>query len=123
MLRFHKNICFPKEYDSQLNDLTSLFNENKAFKRSSHGISQLKIRFNLLDILNFLNEKIYFNTNDIFEYYIKNNNIIKVCYKMEYDSFNDIILVLSNEKAIITIYINSKKDNHKTLNKALYSHE
>jgi len=48
--------------------------------------------------------------------------ILKACYRVEYKEY-DFILVLSADKTIVTIYVNSKNDSHDTLNKNLYSRE
>jgi hypothetical protein len=60
------------------------------------------------------------NTEDIFEYYTTDGEIEKVCYRMSYDYY-DYILVVSKDKRIVTIYINSKDDTHEGLNKSVYA--
>jgi len=46
---------------------------------------------------------------------------VKICYRIPYTEAGlDIILVISEDKEIITIYINSIGDNHETLRKNLY---
>lgn len=121
MKRYHQKICFPKEYNNQLQGLTDKFNNMEGFKKSSHAIEQLKTRFNLMEALQFLKNRIYFKYQDIFEYYTESNQVIKICYKMEYNQYNDLIIVLDRRKMIITLYLNSKNDNHKTLKKELYT--
>jgi hypothetical protein len=44
----------------------------------------------------------------------------KICYRIPYIKGLDIILVISEEKNIITIYLNSQTDKHETLKKELY---
>ena len=46
-----------------------------------------------------------------------------VCYRAHYKGSVDIILVLSQSKSIITIYINEVGDNHYTLKNELYQKE
>ena len=117
MKRYHKKVYFPHEKE------LILFNNNLnniSFKYSKHCLENLKYR--LIDIekaLIFIS-KLELDYNNIFEYYILDNQIIKVCYRIKYNDELDLILVLSNEKNIITIYINSSIDKHETLNKNLY---
>lgn len=120
MKRYHKKIYFPSQYDSQLKELTTQFNSTRIFNKSNHAIYQLKTRFDFLNILQFLKDMVYFKQGNIFEYYIKNDNIAKICYKIRYNEGQDLIIVLSDKKSIITLYINNKGDNHKTLKKELY---
>ena len=120
MKRFHKTICFPSQYNTQLKELTNAFNTKEKYGYTNHAYENLKTRFNLMDILQFLKNRIYFKYQDIFEYYVEGNKIVKVCYKMEYNQYQDLIIVLSNNKSIITIYLNNKRDNHTTLKNELY---
>jgi hypothetical protein len=61
----------------------------------------------------------------VFEYYTDKEVITKVCFKIEYRTSHyevqDLILVLSREKNIVTIYMNDTGDNHKTLNPSAYT--
>jgi hypothetical protein len=58
----------------------------------------------------------------IFEYYLNDltKEPEKVCYRVAYNTGIDIILVMAEDKEIITIYINSAEDKHETLNHSLY---
>lgn len=121
MKRYHQKICFPEQYDKELNSLTDGFNSGKKFKYTTHAYFNLKQRFDYMGILKYLAYGIVFNKHDIFEYYTDDNMIVKICYKMGYDGTNDLIIVLDRHKTIITVYLNSKGDNHSTLKNELYS--
>lgn len=121
MKRYHKNICFPSQYTSQLMDLTNKFNSQKYFKYTTHANDNFKNRFDYMNILQFLKDSIYFKYEDVFEYYIDNDKIVKACFKIHYNEFKDLIIVLSDSKAIVTLYLNNKGDNHSTLKHELYS--
>jgi len=116
MKRYHKNVYF--KHETELKE----FNVNmniKKWKYSSHALKNLQYRvIDNLSILTFI-KGLVLNEKDIFEYYIIDNKIDKVCYRIEY-IYCDIILIVSKQKCIITIYLNSKNDNHNTLKTELY---
>lgn len=119
MLRYHKKVYFPdiKELSALNEHLNSL-----NWKYSVHALDNLKHRvINTFALLSYIKE-LKLNKDDIFEYYKEGNNIIKVCYRIDYKDF-DFILVLGNNKEIITIYINSKDDEHESLHKNLYEQD
>jgi hypothetical protein len=50
MKRFHKTICFPSQYNTQLKELTNAFNTKEKYGYTNHAYENLKTRFNLMDI-------------------------------------------------------------------------
>lgn len=119
MNRYHKKVYIPDNIKSKLEPFTDRLN-SLNWQYSRHCIDNLKYRcYNIKDILSFI-KNLKLNYKSIFEVYADDNNKIKkVCYRVEYKSF-DIILVINKNKKIITIYINTKNDKHITLNKNLY---
>jgi len=116
MLRFHKDIYFPDIV--KIEKLNELLNK-KSWKFSSHCLENLKYRaIDNASILNHI-KNLKLDAKNVFEYYLFGNEIEKLCYRIPY-SHSDIILVVSRYKSIITIYLNSKNDNHETLKKELY---
>lgn len=117
MLRYHKTIYFPDIQElSALNErLNSL-----TWRYTQHCLDHLKSRvINQFALLSHIKE-LQLNKDDIFEYYKRDDEFIeKVCYRLKFNEY-DVILVLSWQKEIITIYLNAKEDNHETLNKKLY---
>jgi len=117
MKRYHKKLYFPdiekiKALNSQLNSYN--------WQYSKHALDNIKYRhIDYIKVLNFIKD-LKLDYNNIFEYYIKDNNIIKVCYRIKFDNISDLILVLSQNKKIITIYFNNANDKHYTLKKELY---
>jgi len=119
MARYHKEVDFPQEHMKDLEVLNNELN-SKAWSFSSHCLENLKHRaIDMEQLLNFINV-LNLDAGWIFEYYTQNNEITKVCYRVAYDLY-DFILVLSNQKNIVTIYINSKDDKHETLNREIYT--
>lgn len=89
---------------------------------SKHALDN--VRYRALDmrevLIKIVNTEL--NTKWIFEYYTdKYDKILKVCYRIPYKDNNDIIIVVSNEKCLITVYFNSVNDEHYTLKKEIYN--
>lgn len=123
--RYHKEVGFSTEHQQQLIDLVISFNENKRYGRTKHSFHRLNERFDYISILNYLANKVNFNLGQIFEYYTEDEKICKICFKIEYRTnpyeIQDLILVLTSKKDIVTLYINSTGDNHSTLKRELYT--
>jgi len=120
--RYHKKIYFPhinelKTFNNSVNDKTWHFS-NHALDRVYQKLSYIEIEKLLNEIKNYkLNEK------NIFEYYEENNKILKVCYRVSFGKYKDMILVINRDKKLITIYLNNTDDKHITLDKTLYTQE
>jgi hypothetical protein len=118
MQRFHKQVLFPDIYDQQLKEVNDDLNR-KEFSFSKHSLDNVKWRaIDMTELLLDIKER-FLSVDNIFEYYVSNGIIKKVCYRIHMKSY-DYIIVLSLCKKVITIYINSKNDNHICLNKSLY---
>jgi hypothetical protein len=125
--RYHKEVGFDKSHQQDLIDLIHKFNEAKRFGRTTHAFHRLNERFDYVSILNYLANEVEFDYGQVFEYYVKeeSNLISKICFKIEYRTspyeVQDLILVLTRKKDIVTLYINSTGDNHSTLKRELYA--
>jgi len=117
MNRYHIKIGF--KHNQVLQSLTEQLNGLK-WQYTEHCLDHIKYRVLDIEGLLLFIKDVELNYNQIFEYYEDNDIIEKICYRISYNKFQDIILVISKEKRIITIYINSKEDNHITLHKELY---
>lgn len=117
MLRFHRAIYFP--HIDKVKKLTDSLN-GKSFTYSRHAIDTMKYRYiDTMAILQFV-KGITLSANDVFEYYIEGEEIQRLCYRIKYTEGTDVILVISKDKKIITIYTNESTDEHFTLNYSLY---
>jgi len=117
--KYHKNIYF--EHEKELQDLIKKLNNYNKISISYHAKQRIsdKIPKNKWYLLhNILIEKI--NFNDIIEYTIINNIIDKILIRKNFNKTQDILLSISNNKKIITIYLNNSIDSHFTLNKNNY---
>jgi hypothetical protein len=116
--RYHVKIGFKQEHIKKLEDFTNRLN-GLSWKYSSHSIDGLSYR--AVDVEGLLRhiKGVELSAGAIFEYYAEGSEIIKACYRINYGAV-DIILVLNEDKLIVTIYLNSAKDNHETLQKNIY---
>jgi len=119
MKRYHKKVYFPfpekiEAFNNRLNALD--------FSYSKHSLDNLRYRaIDMEGVLRFI-AGAELKAEDIFEYYLNEyNEIEKACYRIQYNSGIDLILVLNYNKRIVTIYCNRANDNHYTLNKTLYT--
>jgi hypothetical protein len=120
MSRYHKAVYIPEADKLRLEAYTRQLNALK-WGYTRHTLDNLKYRsIRLEDVLNFI-KGVILNEKNIFEYYKdEKNNIIKACYRVKYSQGMDLILILSDIKNIITIYLNTSDDLHYTLKKSLY---
>jgi hypothetical protein len=121
MLRYHIKVYTKPEDLERLKTLTNKLNLLR-WTHSEHCLDNLKYRIiDIEAILRFI-KIVRLEPEQIFEYYLddKTREPIKLCYRINYNGDIDLILVVSNTKNLITIYINSKDDGHETLKKELY---
>jgi len=119
MERYHIKTGFTQEDISLLKDYTDNLNF-LDWNYTKHCLDNIKYRcINLESILLFIKSS-KLKIESIFEFYKINNIIEKACYRLPYSKDSDIILVIGENKQIITIYLNAINDNHITLNKDLY---
>jgi hypothetical protein len=121
MLRYHKEVFFSEEAKTQIKDFTEELNILK-WNYSNHCLENIKDRIiDLEATLRFI-KGLRLDPEAVFEYYAsESGQILKACYRIELNPGQDIILVMAEDKTIVTIYINSREDRHITLKKELYN--
>ena len=70
-----------------------------------------------------LSDKIIFSGLNIFEAEIINKELTKIVIRIAYDNTNDLCLAIAikeNGLMVKTVWLNSKNDNHKTLDTSKY---
>ena len=120
MNRYHKAVYIPEADKKTFEAFTDVLN-GKKWQYSGHCTDNLKLRYiGLTEVLIFI-KGVRLEAGQIFEYYKDEaGSIKKACYRIKYTANIDIILILSDEKNIVTIYTNEADDDHITLNKNLY---
>ena len=124
MLRYHKKVYFNDDDLEILKSFTMDLNE-LSWSYTKHCLDNLKYRtIDLEQVLLFIRDLVL-NFRDIFEFYKDDiiKKIVKVCYRVSFNKEIDLILVIGENKQIITIYTNSSDDEHITLKKELYINE
>jgi hypothetical protein len=120
MNRYHKKVYTAPEHWRTLKTLTEQLNR-RAWGYSEHCLDMIKDRaINCEAVLRFIKD-IILEPSQIFEYYLSDiGEPIKVIYRINFNQDMDLILVVSNTKKLITIYINSCGDTHITLRPEQY---
>lgn len=117
MKRYHKKIHFP--HKDEVKELTEKLN-SRPWSYTSHCLENIRYRVaDVTQVLLFIKKQVL-RPEAVFEYYRDAQGIIKACYRINYSEALDIILVLNNDKKIITIYLNQAEDDHYTLKHELY---
>lgn len=86
---------------------------NLSWKVSLHATEKCMERVNG-NLSRFL-KSVVLSPSQVFEYYTKGrtSEIRKACYRLSLSSKKDIILVVAEEKLLVTIYFNDKMDTHR----------
>lgn len=119
MLKYHKEVYFPIKYHSKLINFNNELKEY-TFKFSNHTKQRVIEKINNFEYFNIFISNLKLNSTNIIEYTVNNNEIEKVLYRFKYNENEEIILSISQNKTIITIYLNNINDKHFTLNKKIY---
>jgi hypothetical protein len=121
MLRYHKAVYSEPGHWQKLADFTEKLNELN-WRYSRHCLENIRHRAVDIEGLLLYIKGVKLEAGAIFEYYLdeKTGEPIKVCYRIAEPAGLDIILVLGDDKEIITIYLNSRGDLHYTLKRELY---
>lgn len=121
MLRYHKQVYFPVDKQKDLELFAQALN-TLSWHITAHVKAEL-IRKGLLqqDFLQFIRDY-QAKIDDCFEFYYDETKkeIIECVYRVSYDKRQDVILCVSKDKSLITVYLNDKEDNHCTLKKYIY---
>ena len=125
--RFHREIFFPANYDSSMKTFVEEIMSLGPLTFSLHSIEKI-VDYSFeygKNFFQYLVKTVRRNSLDpekVFEFYSgKDGKITKACFRYTFDEFPvDIIMVVSANGVVITMYISNKGDNHATLNKNLY---
>jgi hypothetical protein len=120
MLRYHKAVYTEPGHWQRLADFTEKLN-GFNWLYNKHCLENIRYRAIDIERLLLYIKGIRLEAGAIFEYYLTDKGEVdRICYRITYNNGLDIILVMGEDKEIITIYLNSKDDLHYTLKKELY---
>jgi len=106
MNRYHRKVFYPQEAGQELESITKELN---SIKDEPVDIKSLLLYIKDLKI----------NSENIFEYYKDNDYIAKICVRFDWKN-ESVILCLTANKTLVSVWINSVEDTHETLKKELY---
>jgi hypothetical protein len=115
MDRYHINVYFPKGIKSLLPEFCKKLNyENWSF--SDHYYETLyeeppKLVAKVRSII----WSYWFDPQEVFEVYVNKGEIEKACFRTTFSEEEDIILVVTKTKCMVTFYRNYIEDHHRTL--------
>lgn len=119
-LRYHRDVYFPENIEQQLNVLLH-FMEKENWYFTYHSVSKLlAMNTKLAMEVSRTIFKYSINTEDIFEVCIRKGYIAKFSLRIKLNETVDLIIVCSNEKSVVSLWINNKDDTHETLDVSLY---
>jgi len=121
MKRYHVKIFRPENTDQKLQNFNEAL-QYLEYRPTQHCLDNLKDRVDNIKALLYHLKSYCLNSQEIFEHYENDHGIIiKACYRISWESGQDLILVIGHYKQIITIYLNDSDDNHITLKPELYN--
>jgi len=121
-MRYHKDVFFPQEAKDKL--ITFVYRLNKMeWQYTPHCCDNIRLRvLDMEQLLYYIKNDLQLDVEQIFEFYTNGQDkVTKACFRIDYNKVYDLILVVGNQKEIVTIYINSKNDKHDTLKRELYA--
>ena len=120
MIRYNRALA---EFDlAGVADFTRALN-GKRFKFDEHFFMRLGQRFTLPEQakVGLFLQSLRLDAKDCFEYYRAEGGIARAGYRMPFTDDKDLIIIVTKNKYILTVYTNYIWDNHATLNKAIYN--
>lgn len=121
--RYHREIFFPEWAEGGLEIFVSTILKKGSLTFSLHAMDK-SVDYCVTYGKNLFLEtlkKIPLEFKNIFEFRSVGEEIRKACFRYSLEELPvDIVLVISSDGVVITIYLINKGDNHATLNKKLY---
>lgn len=126
VLRYHRDVYFPDWSVEAIQEFLKTLRKNGGLSVSIHSVEKIvnycfQYGRQMLKYLLKSVRKSTFDVNSIFEFYAIDRRITKACLRFSFTEFPvDLVLVISADGNIITIFTTHKGDNHDTMNTELY---
>ena len=124
--RYHKSFYFPPWATKSLQNFSDSIRSRTSITFSLHALEKtLEYGFEygrkfLKSVSKVIREDALKN-GEVFEFYSIEQEIRKACFRVFLvGSPVDLILVISSDGVVITLYVSNKGDNHNTLDENLY---
>lgn len=115
MALFHYQICMPSELKTPIfkGELKYTRHAQEAAQTDRYGLISLPKEVNFDNGLLIEAEAIKEASGKLF--------CFKQVWRVQYDETRDLCLVVTNEGAVKTVWINERNDSHRTLKRYLYA--
>lgn len=103
-MRYHKGVFFPADSEYKLSAICDKLNI-QPWGYTKHCLNRIKQKLECTDILQYI-KLIKILPQNIFEYYTDNlaGEVEKIVLRIPYKGIWDVIIVVDNNKVIVTIY-------------------
>lgn len=124
--RYHVEVYFPPWAEESLKVFTETIQQKGSLAFSTHAVGKivngnLEYGRQLFKYLLKSIRKVSLKPESIFEFYAQGEFVQKAVFRFSFEEFPvDIILVISADGTVITMYTTNKGDNHDSLNLNLY---
>jgi len=109
MSLYHFEIGFPKGLETKFGVI------EVTYKRHALNAAETD-RYGRIDLPRTINT----DTAKAIEVEVINRQVVKIVYRTKYNDDFDLILVLSRDASVRTVWLNSVNDKHKTLDRSKY---
>jgi len=124
--RFHRDIYYPPWAEESLNSFIEAIRKNSSTVFSPHSVEKVvKYSFRYgSELLKYLLKSIRKTSlvnSLVFEFKAKDQIIQRACFRFTFEQFPvDLVLVISSDGTIVTVFTINKGDNHSTLDTTVY---
>ena len=124
--RFHREVYFPPWAEESVQEFIQAIDKQGYITFSLHSVKKVVQYTKSYGTEFFRHVEIALrrgrlSSGEVFELYSNDKSIRKACFRFSFEGFPvDIVVVLSKEGTVVTIYITDKEDNHSSLDSSLY---
>jgi len=111
---YHFQVGFPKGVENNLKKIGKISNVEYLFHAKKAAMND---RYGIIDLPKTLN----LSTSKIIEVEVLNNRVTKIVFRTHYDVKFDLVVVMNlPDLSVRTVWLNSKTDKHRTLDRSKY---
>jgi hypothetical protein len=122
--RYHRTIFLPNTFQNDLEKVLTSFSR-KQWLWGFHAVRKL-VDSTDKETAKKIVEKVYHlvvSPENVFEVYYRGDDIEKFCVRVSLTKLLDLILVVTKNKTLVTIYVNMKANKHEELDETHYRKE